>query len=107
MYKSPIEIIHEQAQKIENGIFKVLHNMDINVDKNELMKALKYDRDQYNAGYADGLERGRQEMARKFVEKFKNNFRMFDEKDAISLDLIICYLESIAKHFGLEEQGND
>ncbi len=55
MYKSPIEIIYEQTQtQIENEIFRAVQRYAINVNKEELLKALKYDRQQYNKGYADG-----------------------------------------------------
>lgn len=55
MYKSPIEIIQQQAQmKMENDIYRAVLSYDINVDKDELVKALQYDRDQYDEGYADG-----------------------------------------------------
>ena len=52
MYKSPIEIIYGQMQtQVENGIYETIQKYDINVDKEELIKALQYDRNQYEAGY--------------------------------------------------------
>jgi hypothetical protein len=54
MYKSPIEIICGDIQKqIDNDIYRVTQKYDIKVDKNELIQALQYDRDQYEKGYAD------------------------------------------------------
>ena len=59
MYNSPIELL---ATDIQNQILKqqdeeiyqvVLHYVP-NVDKEELLRALKYDRDQYEKGYLDG-----------------------------------------------------
>ena len=38
----------------EQTIFKAIQNLDISVDKEELIKALNYDRDQYSKGYKDG-----------------------------------------------------
>lgn len=60
MYKSPIEIIQEQMtmqmnMEMENGILKAVQRYNIDVDKEELLKALKYDREQYDKGYQDGL----------------------------------------------------
>lgn len=57
-YKSPIEAIvislHKQYEiDIEKGILTAVYNAGISVDKEELGKALKYDRDQYNQGYRD------------------------------------------------------
>ena len=57
MYKSPIEIICGDIQKqIDNDIYRVTQKYDIRVDKNELIQALQYDRDQYEKGYADGVK---------------------------------------------------
>ncbi len=61
MYKSPIEIVHTGMQvQMENGIMKAVQDVGINVDKDELLKALAYDREQYQKGYADGREAGRE-----------------------------------------------
>lgn len=61
MYESPIEKIYGdiQSQIIkqdeENVIYTVNQAVGYSVDRNELIKALKYDREQYNKGYHDGL----------------------------------------------------
>ena len=55
MYKSPIEVIYGQVKtQMEGDIFKAVQNYDINVDKDELIKALAYDRNQYDKGYTAG-----------------------------------------------------
>ena len=55
MYKSPIEIIQgEMNSQLEDDIVRVVQGFDINVDKEELIRALNYDRQQYEKGYADG-----------------------------------------------------
>lgn len=55
MYESPIEIIQNDINsKLEDGILKAVQNIGIYVDKEELLKALSYDRDQYVKGYTDG-----------------------------------------------------
>ena len=59
MYKSPISIYETAMQTImeqrENAIVaKVQDAFDVQVDKDELIRALKYDRGQYEAGYKDG-----------------------------------------------------
>ena len=54
MYKSPIELIYKDAQyRMEKGIFYAIQKVDINVDRDELLKALAYDRGQYEKGYED------------------------------------------------------
>lgn len=69
MYKSPIEIVIGQMQtEQENNIFRAVQSVGINVDKEELIRALQYDREQYNKGYKDGLEEG----MRVFAERLKS-----------------------------------
>ena len=62
MYESPIKIIQKMAddydEKVEGYVYRVLMHMDISVDRDELMKALEYDRKQYESGYDDGYRRG-------------------------------------------------
>ena len=54
MYKSPIELIMGQIEtQTENYICKAIRNVGVNVDKDELLKALQYDRNQYQKGYND------------------------------------------------------
>lgn len=55
MYKSPIELIlGEPRTEINNEIGKVILDVGVSVDKEELIKALAYDRQQYEKGYEDG-----------------------------------------------------
>lgn len=56
MYKSIIDIIHTDMEiKMEGEIMKAVQRCGIHVDKEELLKALQYDREQYDKGYQDGL----------------------------------------------------
>jgi hypothetical protein len=59
MYKSPIDVMiadvqHQIAQQQDEEIYKAVVSVGINVDKEELVRALRYDRYQYAKGYADG-----------------------------------------------------
>ena len=61
MYNSPItELIGdmhtEMIKEHDNQImFRVKQTIGYNIDKDELIKALNYDRQQYEKGYEDGL----------------------------------------------------
>ena len=55
-YESPITLIEKEVSSayncwVEDNIFKMVSSMGIKVDKDELVKALKYDRQQYERGY--------------------------------------------------------
>lgn len=61
MYESPIEVFQQTFNKMETrrednvvkAVLTEVHRVGVNVDKEELEKALRYDRDQYNKGYED------------------------------------------------------
>lgn len=77
-YKPPIQVIATDLEmKIENGVYSAVQKYGVEVDKDELIKALKYDRDQYDRGYW----RGREEAIREFAEKLKHRCR-----DSVELD---------------------
>lgn len=72
MYNSPIEKIYSElqtqmVQEDENMVMKAIRKVGVNVDKGELIKALQYDRNQYEKGYEDGknevLDKIRAEIA--------------------------------------------
>ena len=70
-WKSPIDLqMFEEsfATKIledQTGcVIKTCVKMGVNVDKEELLKALAYDRDQYEKGYADGRRARDSEIVR-------------------------------------------
>ena len=72
-YQSPIDIIYtEQQTKLENSIYEAVQKVNINVDKEELIKALKYDREQYNEGYTNGYTDGYTDGYVKAIEELKN-----------------------------------
>ena len=56
MYDPPVKITFDEAKffSIDNEIFQCIQNANVDVDRDELLRALKYDRDQYNKGYVDG-----------------------------------------------------
>lgn len=65
MYESPIKrIINEAVNQIEKReevelMYSIKQSVGYAVDKQELIKALQYDRDQYQKGYEDGLKQSK------------------------------------------------
>ena len=65
MYKSPIEVFQTGIEyQLENEIMSMVQKYGIAVDKDELLRALNYDRDQYDRGYADGKIAAIEELVR-------------------------------------------
>lgn len=57
MYESPItQIMGEVTKKYEDDCLKVVQSYGFTVNKEELTKALQYDRGQYTKGYNDAIE---------------------------------------------------
>lgn len=55
-YESPIDVITTQfIQQLDDRTFRAVLDCDIHVDKDQLIKALAYDRGQYEKGYEDGV----------------------------------------------------
>lgn len=69
-YESPIQILESTSDvkdalkqvaenlndQLETETFSIIKGYGIVVDKDELIKALNYDREQYSKGYADALQ---------------------------------------------------
>lgn len=62
MYKPPIELFYSDvtikslAESAEQTIIQAIQKVGVNVDKDELVSALRYDRDQYERGSYDVLD---------------------------------------------------
>jgi hypothetical protein len=68
-YKSPISIAFKETttkleQDIINNVYTAVMEYGIDVDKEELLKALKYDRGQYEEGYSKGYCTAKSEVVR-------------------------------------------
>ena len=77
-YQPPITLIYQDIQtKIEGDIFTAVRSYGIDVDKDELIKALKYDRQQYEKGFADGCRHSikdlKAEIAREIFEEIEED----------------------------------
>ena len=99
MYNSPIELaINEFVQRInkqtDEEIYQAVQRIDVNVNKDELIKALNYDRQQYEKGYADGVRA----VIAKIREK---NLETFMLKGWVYADV---FLDSIAEEMGCDAE---
>jgi hypothetical protein len=97
MYKSPIEVLSQGLKlEIEKGVYKAVENYGINVDKDELIKALQYDRNQYTKGYADGYSN----FAFDFYKAFREHYRAYTPDGLVRMGDVVEILESV-------KQGGD
>ena len=79
-YESPIEgvfaenLVNEIISQEEIAVMSKV-KMYIDVDKDELIKALKYDRDQYDKGFNDGYSKGLEDGEKRMFERLKKFVR--------------------------------
>ena len=45
---------HNIRESVDGAIYEAVLKADVHVERDELLRALRYDRDQYEKGYADG-----------------------------------------------------
>lgn len=94
-YQSPINIISQGFQtKIEGDIFTAIQSYGVDVDKEELIKALQYDRNQYEKGFIDGCINNIDAIKAKLAKE------IFEEIEKILaynyLGYARCYQEAVA-----------
>lgn len=71
-YQSPIQqYVDEMQLKMENDVCTAVQNVGIYVDKGELIKALTYDREQWEQGYTHGYNKGYEQGQKDALENIK------------------------------------
>ena len=91
-YNSPIKLIQSDLEaQIENGILKAVQEVGIDVNKQELVKALQYDREQYNKGYENAKRKYDRGHGHYCIE---NEFIRFYVNDAYNrqFNCIACFI---------------
>jgi hypothetical protein len=75
-------------QDIDDALFKAVLKFGVHVEKDELIKALKYDRGQYDKGYEDGYHNASEVMRKIFrkirgeiIEARNSNFEVIRERE--------------------------
>ena len=76
MYKTPVEIIYERVDRVvkdaqeilDDHIMKEILRVGVVVDKDELIRAMHYDRRQYEKGYQDGKDAAIAEYKSRYIE---------------------------------------
>lgn len=98
MWESPINIISKQLSSQSDGeVLKAVREVGIVIDKEELIKCIQYDRNQYDKGYKDGK-----------TEALKTAFELADCKNTECWDCafgdadVVCRLKRL-----LKEQNNE
>lgn len=88
-YVSPITVkLHEiqrnYNRKLDTLILNEIRKYDVKVDKDELVKALKYDRNQYEKGYANG----KKDAAEKILTTIYRRIRYATFQQTFALEVV-------------------
>jgi hypothetical protein len=102
-YKSPINIISspvhiDMVEEQEKTILKAIQNVKVDVDRDELIKALQYDRNQYEKGKVDGI--------RQFISRLQQHERD-NWIDFQQYGITWSDIEKIAKEMGVDLSETD
>lgn len=90
-YESPIQLMVQQIEmQKDEQMMKAIQKVGINVDKEELAKALTYDRNQYDKGYKQGWNNAIDEFV-----KFANTLPTVGDDDK---EIRPMWLEEMAEH---------
>ena len=78
MYESPVNLIFQDierqiVQTQEQTILNAISKCDVVVDKDELIKAINYDRNQYSKGYKDGVDDVLDKIRAEIEQRKKNS----------------------------------
>ena len=85
MYESVIRLISGGiASQLDNEVYRAIERVGVAVDKEELIKALNYDRQQYEKGYADGRADSQRRTGRWIID----GHRMKCNRCGVSLCMI-------------------
>ena len=103
-YESPIKVCQEEIKILmEDDVCKIVQKHGVDVDKDELIKALRRERQQYENGFKDGIK--------KFAEKHKEIMREFLWEDSTDFLMKWCEYEvntdSLAKELVGEYNETD
>lgn len=100
MYESPIKVFQTIEQhsglfdaEKDKLIFQAVQGVCVNVDKDELLKALAHDRQQYQKGYQNGSK----ETVEKLIEILKMNCFVVGNEDFVYLSDVVSACNSIIK----------
>ena len=75
-YDSPIQAIASQIEMSMDGeILKACQRVGVDVNKEELIKALNYDREQYEKGFKEGYQKGYLSAAENIIKTLTDTIR--------------------------------
>lgn len=98
-YVSPITVaIEKQAEQfkidVKKSVLKAVYNIGVFVDKEELIRALNYDRNQYDVGYLAGKEDTAKEIFNELIARSVDLIDFSERAEmVVRLEEIECFFK--------------
>lgn len=70
-----MQIVKQQ----ENEVYMAVQKCGVDVDKEELIRALKYDREQYEKGYEDAVRQVKEDVIKELMDKREWYLNLYNE----------------------------
>lgn len=101
-YKGPInidltDVVESIQTELDGAIYRAVCNVGITVDKEELERALKYDRLQYDTGWHDAMI--------DTLQKIKSQCQV--RNDCLGCEFFGCMLTGIPEEWNLEKENKN
>lgn len=109
-WESPIQTTLDQMrmaheQSLEVNTIRIIQAYGITVDKDELIKALQYDRNQYDKGFVNGYNKGASDVAREIFEEIEHKLPIRIVIDGELVYNASIVLEELKKKYESEGEG--
>lgn len=84
MYECPVkfnfgDIQTQIVKQQENEVYMAVQKCGVDVDKEELKRALKYDREQYEKGYEDAVRQVKEDIIKELMTQREWYLNLYDE----------------------------
>ena len=108
MYESPLTVVESIASQItkqeeDRAFYEIKQAVGYDIDKQEFIKALQYDRNQYQKGYADAMA-VLEEIKADIDAKQYSYMADKDYDEGIRFGLMLAY-QIVDKHINGKEQS--
>lgn len=104
MWESPINVmeiqdsfVSEIKEKTEEMVCTEIKRIGIDVNKEELIKALQYDRGQYEKGYSDGYAKSIDEFAERLKDLIAKNVEDAESSNDLCCEIYQSEIDEIAE----------
>lgn len=99
-YESPISIYAKDiSTQLEDEVLKVIQSYSISINREELIRALRYDREQYDKGYRDGKNFRHYEG----VKPYKSGTRWYCGECSVCIGRFWKYCQYCGQKIGWDE----